>query len=130
MYGQDGRLKKKLKINQSVAPLSAKTAWGKVVLYLKEHHEVALHVACGDITDVEFVGNKLVINVYDGMLTTLLSDGKKEIERALRWQGVDREVEINIKQVETNKAEEDIKKLKAVFDEKNIRVSSSQKKVW
>lgn len=95
--------------------LSPKTVWGKVVLFLKEHHEIALHVACGDITDVELKGEELVINVYDGMLVGLLDGGKREIENALRWQGLDLKVRINIKTEERSKDEQDLLKLKKTF---------------
>ena len=95
--------------------LSAKTVWGKVVLFLKEHRQIALHVACGDITDVELQGQNLVINVYDGMLVGLLEDGKREIENALRWQGLDLGVKVNIKVEERSKEEEDLQTLKKNF---------------
>ena len=87
---------------------SAKTIWGKIVLYLKEHKQIALHVACGDITDVKIEDNKFIINAVDGTLVRLLQEGEKEILRALRWQGLDIDLEIRIK---------DIEKLQEVFDD-------------
>lgn len=95
--------------------LSVKTIWGKVVLFLKEHRQIALHVACGDITDVELQGQELVINVLDGMLVNLLNDGKREIENALRWQGLDLSVRVNIKKEQRSKEEEDLLTLKKTF---------------
>lgn len=100
--------------------MSAKTVWGKVVLFLKEHHQIALHVACGDITDVELQNDSLVINVYDGMLVGLLQDGRREIENALRWQGLDLSVKINIKVEEKSQEEEDLQTLKKTFGDKLI----------
>ena len=100
--------------------MSAKTVWGKVVLFLKEHHQIALHVACGDITDVELQNDSLVINVYDGMLVGLLRDGRREIENALRWQGLDLSVKINIKVEEKSQEEEDLQTLKKTFRDKLI----------
>ena len=96
--------------------LSAKTVWGKVVLFLKEHRHIALHVACGDITDVQLDGDKLILNIFDGTLVNLLTEGKREIENALRWQGIEHKLVINIKETEYTKTEMDIKRLKAVFD--------------
>ena len=96
--------------------MSAKTVWGKVVLFLKEHRHIALHVACGDITDVELDGNNLVLNVFDGTLVNLLAEGKREIENALRWQGLEHKLVVNIKETQFSKTELDIKRLKAVFD--------------
>ena len=94
--------------------------WGKVVLFLKEHRHIALHVACGDITDVELDGNNLKINVFDGTLVGMLNDGKREIENALRWQGLEHKVVVNIKENEYTKAELDLRRLKAVFDDEVI----------
>jgi hypothetical protein len=97
--------------------LSAKTIWGKIVLFLKEHRQVALHVACGDITDVELNGNSLVVNVYEGMLVKLLEEGKKELESAMRWQGLDLNIVVNVKSIEKSKEEQDKEKLKEIFGE-------------
>ena len=108
---------------------SAKTVWGKIVLYLKEHKEIALHVACGDITDVQIDGGKLIINTFEGTLVSLLEEGKKEIERALRWQGLELDVEIKIKQLEVENAAKDIEKLKEVFDDVSI-VKRKNKMIW
>ena len=100
-----------------VREISAKNVWGKVVLYLKERKLIALHVACGDITDVELKDHKLVINVYDGMLLNLLYAGRKDIEGALRWQGLDLELEIVVKENQTTIAQRDYQKLLKVFEE-------------
>ena len=92
--------------------------WGKVVLYLKENHQIALYVACGDITDVKIIDDKLEINVLDSTMLSVLLDGKREIERALSWQGLNLIVEINQKIVPPSKDEEDIKKLREIFKDK------------
>lgn len=89
-------------------------------MFLKEHHQIALHVACGDITDVELQNDSLVINVYDGMLVGLLQDGRREIENALRWQGLDLNVKVNIKVEEKSQEEEDLQTLKKTFRDKLI----------
>lgn len=94
---------------------SPRTVWGKVVLFLKEHKFIALHVACGDITDVDIMDNYLNINVKDGMLYNLLVDGKKNIESALRWQGLDYMVKINLIEEPKSKAQEDLEKLNLMF---------------
>jgi len=113
-------VKKKLKISAQSGTLSAKNIWGKVVLYLKERKQIALHVACGDITDVVLEKGRLIINVYDGMLVNLLQAGKNEIENAVRWQGLELEIEICVKEIESNMAQRDIKKIKEVFDNIDI----------
>ena len=95
--------------------LSPKNVWGKVVLYLKERKMVALHVACGDITDVSIEGNRLVIRVKDGMLMEMLQEGRRDVESALRWQGLD--LNLNIEKIieKVDPKEEDIKKLKNIL---------------
>lgn len=74
-------------------------------------------MACGDITDVELKDNRLIINIYDGMLVGLLQEGKREIENALRWQGLDLNVEVNIKVEERSKEEQDRTTLEKTFGE-------------
>lgn len=98
--------------------MSAKNVWGKIVLFLKERRFVALHVACGDITDVGIENNNLVVNVEEGMLATILAEGKRELENALRWQGLDLNLEIKLKKSNLSGQEEDIKKLKTILGNK------------
>ena len=109
--------------------LSAKTVWGKVVLFLKEHKQIALHVACGDITDVKMEGGKFYINVLEGMLINLLEEGRREIEKALRWQGLDMELVIVVKETEVSKAEKDIRRLKEVFEDVEV-IKKKYKMIW
>ena len=52
------------------------------------------------------------------MMYNLLVDGKKELERALRWQGLDLELEVNLKKTSKSHEEEDVEKLKKLFNEK------------
>ncbi len=92
--------------------------WGKVVLFLKEHKHIALHVACGDITDVQIFNNCLVINTQDNTVASLLDEGKREIVRALSWQGLELDVKINKKEILPNKVDLDAEKLKNMFGEK------------
>ena len=97
--------------------LSPRVVWGKVVLYLKEHKFIALHVACGDITNVSIDSNKYIITVDDGMLINLLREGKREIENALKWQGLDMEVVLLVKENVLSKSESDINKLKSLISD-------------
>lgn len=100
--------------------MNIKNVWGKIVLYLRENHQIALHVACGDISDVVIKDGRLIISVADNTVLSLLQDGKREIERALSWQGLDLIVDIEQKIIPPSKQEEDIKKLKQIFDDKLI----------
>jgi len=89
-----------------------------VVLFLKEHKEVALHVACGDITDVVIKDGTLTLTASDNTMLSLLESGKREIERALSWQGLELRVEIQEKKKEISKAEQDLQKLEKMFGDK------------
>ena len=88
------------------------------MLFLKEHHQVAHHVACGDITDVSIDGDRLVVNASEGMLAQILKDGRREIENALRWQGLELKLEVNLIESKNLPQQEDINKLKKLVGDK------------
>lgn len=88
------------------------------MLFLKEHRQVALHVACGDITDVSIDGDRLVVNAGEGMLAQILKDGRREIENALRWQGLELKLEVNLIESKNLPQQEDINKLKKLVGDK------------
>ncbi len=88
------------------------------MLYLKEHHKVALHVACGDITNAVLENGKLIIRSSDEFLVDVLENGKADIEAALRWQGLDIPFEVIKFQSSTQLLEKDTKKARAFFGEK------------
>lgn len=88
------------------------------MLFLKEHHQVALHVACGDITNVSIDGDRLVVNAGEGMLAQILKDGRREIENALRWQGLELKLEVNLIESKNLPQQEDINKLKKLVGDK------------
>ena len=62
----------------------------------------------------------MIVSVADNTLLSLLQEGKREIERALSWQGIELIVEIQQKIIPPSKQEEDIKILKQLFDDKLI----------
>lgn len=95
--------------------LTANNVWGKVVLYLKEHHKVALHVACGDITNAKIEDKKLVIRSSDDFLIDVLLSGKSDIEAAIRWQGLDLEFEVVKFASSAQKIARDVKKIENFF---------------
>ena len=63
---------------------SAKNIWGKVVLYLKERKFVALHVACGDITDVKIEGETLVVDT-DKMTAYVVDENGETLRNGLPY---------------------------------------------
>lgn len=85
------------------------------MLYLKEHHKVALHVACGDITNAKIENGALIIRTSDSFLVDVLENGRRDIESALRWQGLDLEFKVVKFESGAQKIDKDIKKLKALF---------------
>lgn len=103
-----------------MSSLSPKNVWGKVVLYLKEHKKISLYVACGDITDVKIDNGKLLIKASDDFLITVLEDGKKELENALRWQGLNLELEIVKFKSVSQMRDRDVLKLKKFFGDKLV----------
>jgi len=98
-----------------VTKLTANNVWGKVVLYLKEHKKVALHVACGDITNAQIEGDKLVIRSSDDFLIDILENGRREIETAIRWQGLELKFEVLKFESAEQKIGKDIKKIQNFF---------------
>lgn len=98
--------------------MSATNVWGKIVLYLKEHKKVALHVACGDITNAKIEGDKLVIRSSDDFVIDVLENGRKEIENAIRWQGLDLKFEVQKFESGEQKINKDIKNLQSTFGRK------------
>lgn len=115
-YGDVGFwCKKKLKIEKDVTKLSANNVWGKVVLYLKEHKKVALHVACGDITNAKIEDGKLIIRSSDDFLIDVLENGKRDIEAAIRWQGLELAFVVEKYESGEQKINKDIKKLENFF---------------
>lgn len=101
--------------------MSPKNIWGKVVLYLKEHKKISLFVACGDITDVQIENNQLFIKTSDDFLVSVLEEGKKELENALRWQGLNMEVKIVKFENNEQLRDKDIIKLKRFFGDKLVQ---------
>ena len=70
-----------------------------------------MHVACGDITNVEINGDKLIVRSSDDFLLSILEDGRREIENAIRWQGLNLSLELLKFESKTQLQEKDIVKL-------------------
>ena len=81
---------------------SSRTVWGKVVLFLKEHKFIALHVACGDITDVDIMDNYFKMirgedydssKLGDSIVYDNIKNQPNRIKCAtLSWNGVYKEI--------------------------------------
>ena len=75
-------------------------------------------MACGDITDVQLENDKIIVNIEEGMLSDLLKEGRREIENALRWQGLDFKLEINLVESKSLPQQQDINTLKKLLGNK------------
>ena len=53
--------------------LSARTVWGKLVLKLKELNLITLHTACGEIRNVKFLKNVLIVTIQEEYLFKMLT---------------------------------------------------------
>lgn len=101
--------------------MSPRVLWGRVIIYLREHHSVALHIACGDITDVERNGDKFIINTTEEFLYELLKseENYNDLKKAFANFGINN-FEIVKKEKIISKTQEDINKLKNIFGNKLI----------
>ena len=77
-------------IKSTVASVSPRTLWGQLIIKLRESHSVALHIACGDITDVDYNGETFFINTTDAFLYELLKseDNMKDLKNAFESFGI------------------------------------------
>ena len=75
-------------------------------------------MACGDITNAKIEGQKLVTRSSDEFLIDVLETGRKEIENAIRWQGLDLQFEVVKFESNEQKINKDIKKLENFFGNK------------
>lgn len=96
--------------------MSPRTIWGKIIVYLREHHAVALHIACGDITDVSFDGETFLINTTESFLYDLLKSGDNmsDLEKAFDNFGI-KKFEVIKKDKKLTKSQQDLKILKEIF---------------
>lgn len=77
-----------------------------------------MHVACGDITNVEINGDKLIVRSSDDFLLSILEDGRREIENAIRWQGLNLSLELVKFESKAQLQEKDVVKLTRLFSDK------------
>ena len=122
------RKKKLIARNDVFHPQSARTIWGKVVLFLKEKKHIALQIACGDIIDTDLAEDKFVITTDDAYIEKILTtpENTKIIEDALAWQGITCKLVVNRKLKTSELQKQDIEKLKSLGLE--IKVEKGEKK--
>ena len=106
--------------------LSAKTLWGRVVIYLREHNQLILHIICGDISEVSYENGVLVVWTDQQSTIDLLCEKNNyaELKKAFESFGVNNfEIKLNskVQEIETT-----LKVLKKYFD--NVNVIKENKK--
>ena len=79
----DRRSKKKLKFDALTSiksqkkiqeqTISPRTLWGKIIVYLREHNNLILHIVCGDITDVGMENGKFIIRTQHQNIIDMLN---------------------------------------------------------
>ena len=79
-------------------------------MYLREHNNIILHIACGDITDVSIEGEKFIINTQEKYILDILNEPQNliELQKAFEYLGY--------KEFEIRKSE------KLLSNEENIRI--------
>lgn len=88
---------------------------------MREHHAVALHIACGDITDVELNNGVFYINTTEDFLYELLKSEEniQELKKAFEFFKIDK-FEIIKKEKTLSTSAHDLKILKELFNDKLI----------
>lgn len=96
--------------------------WGKVITYLRENKNIAIQMACGDITKVVMHDGKFVAHTTEEYNFNLLSQdfARREVEKAFRWFGQNLNFEVVLDERQVDKQNIDIEKLKAMFGEIKI----------
>lgn len=93
---------------------SAKVVWGKIITRLREQHLAALHVACGDITDVEIEKDELIISTNQEYLLSIISNDENlnEIINAIKYLGYNLKPVFKLADKPSQLIEEDLKTLR------------------
>lgn len=70
--------------------LSPRTIWGRVVVKLREQNNIALHIICGDITDVSMENDVFVLSVSEDYIINLLlqPENSNELKKAFNSLGI------------------------------------------
>ncbi len=118
MHRRFRRIKKKRNLTVKAQP-SAKHVWGKIITYLREHHLSALHVACGDVSEVKIENGILIITTDQEYLNSILSkeENKNEINNAIKYFGFNLKIEIVLLDKPSAEIEADLQTLKEYFGE-------------
>ena len=98
---------------------NAKVVWGKVITRLRELHLAALHVACGDIKNVEIVGEDLIISTDQEYLLSIITKPENidYVKNALKFLNFNLKPVFQLNDKPNQLVEADIQVLKENFGE-------------
>lgn len=84
--------------------------WGKIIVFLREHNNIILHIICGDITDVEIKDNVFIIKSEQKNIIDILNENSnyQELKKAFEFFGYEK-FEI-------------VQSAKSLTDEDNIKI--------
>ena len=116
-YAVQEKRKVVLEKQYDISKLSAKQIWGVLLLKLKQGGFVALHTAGGEIRDLEFKNNKLVVKVREDYLFSILTNQKnfENIKNILKQIDASLEIEFVQKKLAEDEFEQNYEKLKILF---------------
>ena len=111
------RWKKKRIVKKGELP--AKVVWGKIVTRIRDLKLSALHIATGDITDIEIKGEVLIAKTDQEYLFGIINkeENLKEIENVIKFLGLKYKFKIELKDKPSEKINQDILKLKEYVGE-------------
>ena len=97
--------------------LSARTVWGKLVLKLKELNLITLHTACGEIRNVKFLKNVLIVAIQEEYLFKMLTSSINLAKISELLKEIDSRIEVKFNKIEDKNKEskENLNKLKSLF---------------
>ena len=97
--------------------LNAKTVWGSVIYKLKTLNHIALYTACGEIRDVSFKNNVLIVAVKEDYLynVIVLPENLNRIGSILKE--IDKRIDVSVEKLSTksNLGAENLNKLQSLF---------------
>ena len=97
--------------------LNAKNIWGVFVAKLKSLNLITLYTACGEIRDVKFNKNNLVVNIKEGYLYNILAkpENEKKVEEILA--SIDSRIKVKFEKYSNkdNNAKQNLDRLKNLF---------------
>jgi hypothetical protein len=96
------------------ADINIKQIWGKILTRLREINEAALFVSCGEISDIKFEDNTIIIQTDKKYLADLIGSEQNilALKRAMRFLGYNFDLTINLIEGRNDKVEKDIEFLK------------------